>query len=113
MKIETRLSELDHAQVVEAVHLLSRYLVESPRNREQLQEVLAIDARGGSAVQTAVLGVVDDIEHKEGAQIESISAAAKMKYVEMLDRLLWTKVDDDRANQADVANALEELRKVS
>ena len=113
MKIETLLGKLDRAEVVEAVHLLSRYLAESPRSREELKCILAVDARGGDAVVGAVLAVVDVIEREAGAPIERLSSALRMKRVAALDKLLWRRIDHDRKDSVEVSHALEELRKVS
>jgi len=113
VNIKARLSGLDRMQMIEVIHLVSRYLGESPRSRAELTRILALDAQGGEPVTTAVTSIIDQIEAEEGRQIEALDSGVRARRIKALDKLLWNQIDRDGVNLKEVDGALEALRKVS
>jgi hypothetical protein len=109
MDLSSALADLDRGQIVEVVHLLSRHLAEG-RDREALRGILAMDARGGIAVKSAVMKLAEEIESDEGRPIQALDPETRSQYLNLLDVALRKAVGIDKG---DVGAALARLRQAS
>lgn len=111
MSFEAVLDGLNQGRAVEVIHLLSRHLVEL-RSKAALREIIAIDAPEDPDVEAAIMGLVDEIERREGASLEAISPKARVGYLNDLSVQLRKKLDTT-IGARDISATLEKLRHVS
>lgn len=109
MDLSSTLAGLDRGQVVEVIHLLSRHIAEA-RDLDALRGILAMDARGGDAVKSAVMTLAEEIQSNEDRSIQALDQETRSRYLKQLDVALRKAVDVDHG---DVNAALARLRQAS
>ncbi len=113
MDLSRRLQHLSRLDFIESIYLVGRFLSER-LSRSVLERLLKQNTKIGdrARVETAVLGILDEIEKTEGAAVQNISEDVRIYYSDELDSVFRKGVQENwqRVSDAEVERALERLR---
>ena len=116
MNFEPFFSVLNHPSLIETAYIVSRSLshrLPKAKIQRQLANEIAVGDR--ASVETAVLAIVNEIERREGIQIETLTEGKRRHYSQALSAALNARIERETASisESEVNAAFKELEAIA